>query len=111
MAAHIANFPVTSEQVNRCWKEDMCWIKGNLRSRKVDAHLFDEVRIKKKKSSRTDSSKELDTRNLKIGWHIGPDFFGPIAGFTVLDAVDKATGYATSLILLKYLSKQVRMIC
>jgi len=74
----------------------MCLIKGNLRSRKVDAHLFDEVRIKKKKSSRNDPSKELDTRSLKIEWQIGLDFFGRIAGFAVLDTVDKATGYATS---------------
>jgi len=88
MASHIANFPITSEQVKRYWKDDLCWIKGNLESRKVDAHLFDEVRIKKKKWSRTDPSK--------IGWQIGLDFVRPIAGFAVLDAVDKVTGYAAS---------------
>jgi hypothetical protein len=66
MAGQITNFPVTPEQVKRYWKEDMCWIKGNLRSRKVDAHLFDEVREKKKKTSRYDLSKALDTRNLSL---------------------------------------------
>jgi len=96
MAAHIANFPATPEQIKRYWREDMCWIKGNLRSRKVDVHLFDEVKSKKKKTSRNDPSKELDTRNLKIGWQIGLDFFGPIAGYAVMDAVDKGTGYTTS---------------
>jgi len=54
MAAYIANFPVSPEQIKRYWKEDMCWIKGNLRSRKIDAHLFDEVKEKKKKKTSQD---------------------------------------------------------
>jgi len=48
MAAHVANFPVTSEQ-KRYWKVNMCRIKENLGSRKIVAQVFHEVKQKKKK--------------------------------------------------------------
>jgi len=69
LAAHITNFPVSSEQIKRYWKEDMCWINRYLRLRKIDSPLFVEVKEtkKKKKASQSDPSKALDTRNLKIG--------------------------------------------
>jgi len=96
ISTQIANFPVTPEQIKKYWKEDICWIKGNMRSRKVDANLFEEVKTKKQRKSHKKPTKDLETRNLKIGWQIGLDFFGPVAGYAVLDAVDKASGFSTS---------------
>jgi len=54
------------------------------------------VKTKKTRKNHKESSKDLETRNQKIGWQIGIDFFGPVAGHAVLDAVDKASGYSTS---------------
>ena len=96
ISTQISNFPVTPEQIKKYWKEDICWLKGNLKSRKIDVHQFDEVKTKKSRKNRKDSTKDLETRNLKIGWQIGLDFFGPVAGYAVLDAVDKASGFSTS---------------
>jgi hypothetical protein len=73
MADNILGFPVTSNQIDKYWEKDICYIRGHMKRRKVDANQFvsrddlddadvsdDDTSNKKKKSS-----KEKDNNQTK----------------------------------------------
>jgi hypothetical protein len=99
----IDNFPVTQEQIKKYWKEDACYLRGHMQSRKIDRKQYDSkdpedvvTRKPSQKDWRNIDSEKLETRNLIIGKEVGTDIFGPVLGSSVVTFTDKASGYRVS---------------
>jgi hypothetical protein len=41
----IANFPVTSDQINKHWQVDPCYVKGQIQRRKVSTRQYKDLEI------------------------------------------------------------------
>jgi hypothetical protein len=102
----IANFPVTSDQINKHWQVDPCYVKGHIQRRKVSARQYEDLEISsppiktsKEGSSKMDTETIFKARDIVIGHEVCTDIYGPILGLSMVSFKDKASGYCSSFAL------------